>query len=220
MYDDGPNPAVTMSVPSLPTGYDVTKHVIVWRSGCHITVGFDRTRAHIPRFLVQLHYQVQAPTDAFEWRAIARMDHNELSTFGHDVYLEGLHVDVTRRTKPTVHLEILHETLPRSRGRVIRGCVDYFREHVDYFVDVYEERFGPGIPPKWSLDGGDRSRRLIVFEEVQVGMSPGPAGEEVLTPWELSELLAEVEGTTPEAIERGAAALDLAPPWEAEVVEE
>lgn len=145
------------------------------------------------------------------------MDHNEPSRFGHDVYREGLHVDVARRTNPTAHLQIPHETLPTSRGRVIRGCVDYFREHADYLIDVYEERFGPGTPPKWSLDGGDRPRRLIVIEEEQMDMSPEPADEEVLTPWELSELLAEIEGTTPEEIERG---VDIGPLWEAEIVEE
>jgi len=41
-----------------------------------------------------------------------------------------------------------------------------------------------------------------------------------LTPEELSEPLAEVEGTTPETIERGATALAITPPDEASVVDE
>ena len=43
--------------------------------------------------------------------------------------------------------------------------------------------------------------------------------EDALTLEELSEVLAEVEGTTPEEIERGAAGLEIAPPEEATVVE-
>lgn len=52
-----------MNIPSLPTGYNVAKHVLVGRSDCHVTVGFDRERAHIPWFLVQLQYQVQETAD-------------------------------------------------------------------------------------------------------------------------------------------------------------
>lgn len=44
--------------------------------------------------------------------------------------------------------------------------------------------------------------------------------EDALTPEELSELLAEVEGTTPGMIERGAGALAIAPPDEATAVNE
>ncbi|MEF8827301.1 MAG: hypothetical protein V5A27_13325 [Halapricum sp.] len=44
--------------------------------------------------------------------------------------------------------------------------------------------------------------------------------EDALTPEELSELLAEATGTTPEVIEWGAAALEIAPPDEATVVDE
>ena len=44
--------------------------------------------------------------------------------------------------------------------------------------------------------------------------------EDALTPEELAQLLAEGEGTTPEAIERGAAELEIAPPDEAIVVDE
>mgnify|MGYP007124904381 CR=1 FL=1 len=45
-----------MPIPSLPGGYDVTKRVSTGRADCHITVGFDRENAHIPRFIVLLHY--------------------------------------------------------------------------------------------------------------------------------------------------------------------
>lgn len=209
-----------MNVPSLPTGYHSSKHVGVGRTDCHLTVGFDLERAHIPRFLVQLHYQVQDSTGPVHWLAIARMDHNEASASGHDVYREGPHVDVVRRSMPTAHLQIPHAGLPANRGALLRGCVDYLRHGVDYFVDVYEERREPGTPPRWSVDGGDSTPMLISASDLTEGMSREVPEEEVLTVDELTELLAEVTGTTPEEIERGAAELDLALPWEAEIVEE
>lgn len=205
-----------MTFPSRPAGYDVAFHVSPGRPDAHLTVGFDRERGHIPRFLVVLHYQASA--DPVLWGPIARMDHNETSGQGHDVYREGLHVDVARRSNSPAHLQVRHAPLPASRGEVIRGCVEYLQREADYFIDVYEERHAPGSPPRWSPDGGDPTRTFISTDPVEGGMSREAPADEVLTPEELSEVLAEVEGTTPEAIERGAAELDIAPPEEAEVV--
>lgn len=42
--------------------------------------------------------------------------------------------------------------------------------------------------------------------------------EDFVTVEELTELLAEIEGTTAEEIERGAAELEIGPPWEGEIV--
>ncbi|WP_231741184.1 hypothetical protein [Halorubrum sp. CBA1125] len=47
-----------------------------------------------------------------------------------------------------------------------------------------------------------------------------PADADIISDEELTELLADAEGTTPEEIERGAAELDLASPEEATVVDE
>ena len=206
-----------MSAPSLPTGYDVSKHVPAGRRDCLLTVGFDRHQQHIPRFLVQLHYRIA--TDPIEWTAIARMDHNETSALGHDVYDEGLHVDVARRSKSTVHLQLAHAPLPVSRGAVIRRCVDYFKREIQYFVDVFEERRSPGSPPSWS-DGGKPTPTFIPSHPVEEDMSrEAPIDADPISDEELTELLADAEGTTPEEIERGAAELEIAPPEEATVVD-
>jgi len=101
----------TNEYPSLPTGYDVSKHVSTGRRDCLLTVGFDRRRRRIPRFLIQLYYRIS--TDPIEWTWIARMDHNETSALGHDVYHEGLHVDVDRQSKRTVHLKLAHSPYHR-----------------------------------------------------------------------------------------------------------
>jgi len=47
-----------------------------------------------------------------------------------------------------------------------------------------------------------------------------PADADMVSDEELTALLADAEGTTPEEIERGAAELEIAPPEEATVVDE
>jgi hypothetical protein len=146
------------------------------------------------------------------------MDHNDYAARGHDVYSEGLHVDIARRSKPTEQLDVPHATLSSNRGAVIRGCVDYLRQETDYFTNVYEEQRSPGTPPRWS-DGGNPARTFIRTDPVEGDMChESPAEEDILTIEELTELLAEVTDTTPEEIERGAAEIDIAPPEEGEVV--
>jgi len=158
-----------MALPSLPSGYDVTKHVRVKRTDCLLAVGFDREQRRIPRFLIQLHYQ--SDTEPIKWEEIARMDHNETAMLGHNVYREGLHVDASRRTKSTVHLQLAHSPLPQSRGTVIRACSDYLHREADYFIEVYEERIAPGSPPRWP-DGGNLTPTFNVSETSTPGYEP------------------------------------------------
>lgn len=205
-----------MGVPPLPAGYNVAKHVLAGRPDCLITVGFDRDRSQIPRFLVQLYHRTTE--NPSRWIAIARMDHNETATTGHDVYREGLHVDVERRSKLPVQLRVPHGPLPENRGTIIRECAGYLASEASYFLDVYEERRPPGRPPHWSPDGGDSGGTFIGSNRVEGGMSEESPVEGALSLEELSEVLAEATGATPEAIERGARGLEIAPPREATVV--
>ena len=50
--------------------------------------------------------------------------------------------------------------------------------------------------------------------------APDLPEDDIVSLEELTELLAEATGTTPEEIRRGAEELEIAPPWEAEIVEE
>jgi len=209
------------SIPSLPDGYEVTKRVDGARSDCHVTVGFDREGTHIPRFLVLLHYQVN--TDPLRWDAIARMDHNETAALGHDIYQEGVHVDIAQRNGSTAHVEIFDGLLQLNRGVVIRKCVNYLKANAQYFIEVFEGDRTTGNPPKWP-DGGKSPRTLISPNTVRTDMShEQPAeerSEEILSDDELTEVLADATGTTPEEIEEGAEAMDWPAPEEATVIDE
>lgn len=206
-----------MSGPPTPSGYDVSKAVSTNRSDCMITVGFDQQQNHIPRFLVRLHYA--DPPDTKQWTEIARFDHNETSAKGHDVYREGLHIDVTTPSG-TVKLHPQHGGLPRNRGAVIRRCVDYLSDGAQYFIDVYEGDISPGGPPHWP-DGGDEvSHMLIRLKSLQSDMSRDPEPKEVLSPEDLTELLAEATATSPDEVDRQAEDLELGSPHNAEVISE
>jgi len=61
---------------------------------------------------------------------------------------------------------------------------------------------------------------FIPPDRVEGGMSQEPPAEDALTLEELSEELADATGTTAEEIERGAEELEIAPPSEADVVDE
>jgi hypothetical protein len=63
---------------------------------------------------------------------------------------------------------------------------------------------------------------VTVFEwrQVEENMSrEAPADADMVSDEELTKLLADAEGTTPEEIERGAAKFDIAPPEEATVID-
>lgn len=136
-----------MAGPLTPDGYDVAKLASAEHSDCRITVGFDTVKKHIPRFLVRLHYLVSSAPP--EWQEIARFDHNETSALGHDIYAEGLHIDVFQRSEEPVKIYPRHGPIPRNRGLVVRNCAEYFDAEADFFVDVFEGDIAPGGAPPW-----------------------------------------------------------------------
>lgn len=206
-----------MSVPAHASGYDVSKDVPVSRGDCHITVGFDKQKTHIPRFLVRLHYATSfLPA---RWTEIARFDHNETAATGHNVYQQGLHIDVKRKSGQGVTLYPSHGKLNRNRGAVIRACVDYFDREANYFVDIFKGNQSPTGAPGWP-DGGKIPRILIRQKPIVVNMHPDRGGENTVSQEELTEILAEATGVSAEEIERGADEIDIAPPEQADVVNE
>ena len=206
-----------------PSNYDTSKTVSAGRSDCRITVGFDQQENHIPRFLVQLHY-INLP-DTPQWTVIARFDHNETSGDGHDVYRKGLHIDVRRPDGSMTKVHPRHGGLPQNRGAVIRRCVEYLADEAQYFIDVYNGDISPGAPRRWPDGGSNPVRNVISLEPRRSSRATMATDSETndlepLSHDELSEVLAEATGTTPEEIDRGAEAIEIEPPEDAEVVSE
>ena len=199
-----------------PSGYDVTKSVTPTRSDCLITVGFDKQQGHIPRFLVQLHYQ----TGVFpmQWADIARFDHNESATSGHDIYIEGLHIDIDRESSPEVTLHPQHPPLARDRGLVIRQCVRYLDANAARIIDIYEERTQPSGMPGWP-DGGRSGHRFMSLKTLLTGMSREESAEEPLSMDEFDEFMAAESGMSVEEFRQRADEIEIGPLEEAELVE-
>lgn len=206
----------SMTVTPIPTGYDKSKAVNTNHPDCLIVVGFDQNRGRIPRFLVRLHYDAKS-TDPRQWEGIARFDHNETPGSGHNVYTQGLHIDVSRRSGGEVKIHPRHSNLPANRGSVIRLCVQYFDIHAQHFIDIYEGNISPGGPPRWP-DGGDSPHTLFTENHISHDMEPDLPREDVVSKEELSDLLADATNTTAEEIERGAEEIEIASPEDAEVV--
>jgi len=204
-----------------PSNYDISKTVSAKRNDCRVTVGFDQQQTHIPRFLVQLHYI--NPPDTRQWTVLARFDHNETSAEGHDIYHEGLHIDVRNPDGSMTKVHPRHGGLHQNRGAVIRACVDYLADEAQYFIDVFNGDISPGTPRKWP-DGGTSSERNVINLEPRrssrANMATDSETDDPLPHDELSEVLAEATGTTPAEIEDGAEAIEIEPPENAEVVSE
>jgi len=207
-----------MSTPGEPVGYDYSWNVgIAGHHDAHITVGFDRNQGDVSRFLVRLHYTVS--NQPLRWTPIARIDHNQSPSSGHNIYKEGLHVDVSVNGQREVKLHPQHTQLPASRGVVIKKSVQYFQTYVDTFVDMYKGNITPNNPPGWPDGGEERPREFLRNNRVERDMPPQPQDDNTLTLEELSEELAAAEGMSVEEFEREAEEFEIAPPEEAEVVE-
>lgn len=78
-----------------PTGYDKAHEKPCSRGDCVIGVGWDVYRGSIIRFLVDLQYTESLLSPSYT--QIARFDHNPTTANGHDIYSEGIHIDVAQK---------------------------------------------------------------------------------------------------------------------------
>jgi hypothetical protein len=124
------------------TVYGTTFGVHVDHDHCRIVVRFDKERGSLDRFAVQL--QAQA-TPA--WKTIAQIDHAPRDANGHDLYVEGLHVDIYRRNGEELKLYPAHTSLPSDPGKLLRVCTDYLKGNVGWFWKVHRGHIEPGGPP-------------------------------------------------------------------------
>jgi hypothetical protein len=131
-----------------PSGYDKAHEKNCSRGDCVIGVGFDTAGGTITRFLVNLQY-----IESFlppSYTEIARFDHNPTSATGHDIYGEGIHIDVVQKNGPDIKFKPQHSHIPSDLGIVIRACSTYFNDNATDLIDLYEGRVSPSNLPSWS----------------------------------------------------------------------
>ncbi len=106
---------------------------------------FDTAQGEVTRFVAQL----QKPRDDDEYETIAQFDHDPISPGGHDVYSEGVHIDVYRRNEKDIKLWPVHAGLPTSRGRLLRYCSEYLEENAEWLGAVHLGVKEPVDPPRY-----------------------------------------------------------------------
>ena len=131
-----------------PTGYDKAYEKSASRGDCVIGVGWDVYRGSVMRFLVNLQYMESflSPT----YTEIARFDHNPTSANGHDIYREGIHIDVAQKDGPDIKFTFPNSTVPADLGVVIRACVEYLDDNARKLIRIYEGDNSPANVPNWS----------------------------------------------------------------------
>lgn len=129
-------------------GYDRNYGIETDRTDSRILVRFDTHRGDLQRFAVQLQHRETYFAD--DWVTIAQFDHDPSNPSGHDVYEEGLHIDVVRDDSNTETLRLRHGPLPSSQGAALRICADYLEDHIGYFLKVFHGEISPSDTSPWS----------------------------------------------------------------------
>lgn len=97
-------------------------------------VGVDTDRGDVTRFVVQLEYRVGG-----EWLEVVRFDHDPVSEHGHDVTVDGVHMDVYRDGRMVRTEEIFP---PTSANDALTFVEEHLAEHVEGYLRRFERWHG------------------------------------------------------------------------------
>jgi len=90
-------------------------------------------------FLIQLEYNLaNASSYPNMWRPIARFDHNQHSQKGHDIRVEGLHMDLLDADNTKYDVLQGFESVPIEDAP--EYCENYILEHADTLTADFEQR--------------------------------------------------------------------------------
>lgn len=131
-----------------PSGYDDSFLISCSRGDCQVGVGLNKSGGDVTAFLVQLQYAKQYLP--IQWTQIARFDHNPSNPSGHDIFDEGLHIDIVRKHGRDIKIMPAISHLPRNLSVVIDGCINYFDNNAKWFKDIYDGSQSPSGAPKWT----------------------------------------------------------------------
>jgi hypothetical protein len=92
-------------------------------------IGYSHDHGEVTRFVVQMEYRLDS-----EWVEVVRFDHDPESDRGHDVTVEGVHMDVYRDGEK-LRSEEVFPPMPAS------DALTFAEEHLNQHAERYIKRF-------------------------------------------------------------------------------
>ena len=97
-------------------------------------IGYSHERGEVTRFVVQLEYRLDD-----EWVEVVRFDHDPEGEQGHDVTVEGVHMDVYRDGEKVRSPEIFP---PMPTNTALTSAEGHLTQHGKRYVKRFEEWHG------------------------------------------------------------------------------
>jgi hypothetical protein len=117
-------------VPDAPREYD-REYINTLSDRAQIRVGFSTDRGEVTRFVAQLETRFDDT-----WIEVVRFDHDPASEHGHDVSVEGVHMDVYREGAQLRTEEIFP---PMPAGQALTFAEDHLAMHHERYITRFDE---------------------------------------------------------------------------------
>lgn len=118
---------------STPRDYD-REYTSRLSAQTRVRLGYAHDRGDVTRFVLQLEYRV-----GDEWREVVRYDHDPASDHGHDVEVDGLHIDIYRDGEK-YRTEYVGPPMPA--GRALDRAEDHLSKNLEGFLRRFEQWHG------------------------------------------------------------------------------
>ena len=93
-------------------------------------IGYSTERGEVMRFVIQMEYRI-----ANDWTEVVRFDHDSEGEHGHDVTVEGVHMDVYRDGEKVDSPEIFP---PMPAGAALTSAEEHLTRHGERYTKRFE----------------------------------------------------------------------------------
>ncbi|RAW44041.1 hypothetical protein DQW50_16415 [Halorubrum sp. 48-1-W] len=97
-------------------------------------IGYSHAHGEVTRFVVQMEYRLDGG-----WAEIVRFDHDPESDHGHDVTVEGVHMDVYRDGEKLRSEEVFP---PMSASDALTFAEEHLNRHAERYINRFEQWHG------------------------------------------------------------------------------
>lgn len=97
-------------------------------------IGYSHDHGDVMRFVIQLEYRLDE-----EWVEVVRFDHDPESDHGHDVTVEGVHMDVYRDGEKLRSEEVFP---PMPASDALTFAEEHLTQHAERYINRFETWHG------------------------------------------------------------------------------